>query len=70
MLSASAMTSRWLLNLGAMTDVGPGRTVVGRVVPVSVWPFAMFESRPLPVDRATAEHVAERTRGEDDLGWF
>ena len=59
-----------LLNLGAMTDVGPGGAVVGRVVPVSVWPFAMFESRPLPVDRATAEDVAERMRGEDDLGWL
>jgi hypothetical protein len=59
-----------LLNLGAMTDVGPGGAVVGRVVPVSVWPFAMFESRPLPVDRDTAEDVAERMRGEDDLGWL
>ena len=59
-----------LLNLGAMVDVGPPRTVLGRVVPVSVWPFAMFESRPLPVDRVTAEAVAERMRGEDDLGWF
>lgn len=59
-----------LLNLGAMTDVGPARTVIGRVVPISVWPFAMFESRPLPVDRVTALDVAERMRGADDLGWF
>ena len=60
-----------LLNLGAATDVGPGALVVGRVVPVSVWPFAMFESRPLPVDEATACDVADRLRDdEDDLGWF
>lgn len=60
-----------LLNLGATTDIGPGATVVGRVVPVSVWPFAMFESRPLPVDEVTARDVAERRRDDDDdLGWF
>ena len=60
-----------LLNLGATTDIGPGATVVGRVVPVSVWPFAMFESRPLPVDDVTARDVAERMRADDDdLGWF
>lgn len=59
-----------LLNLGAMTDLGPDRTVVGRVVPISVFPFLMFESRPLSVDRETAEDVAERMSGDDDLGWF
>lgn len=58
-----------LLNLGATTDMGLGATVVGRVVPISVWPFLMFESRPLPVDAQTAQAVGERMTGEDDLGW-
>lgn len=59
-----------LLNLGASTDIGPGAMVVGRVVPISVCPFAMFESRPLPVDETTARAVGERMSGDDDLGWF
>lgn len=59
-----------LLNLGATTDIEPGAHVVGRVVPTSAWPFAMFESRPLPVDSETARAVGERMAGEDDLGWF
>lgn len=59
-----------LLNLGATSDIGPEATVVGRVVPISVWPFAMFESRPLPVDEITARAVGERMSGDDDLGWF
>lgn len=58
-----------LLNLGAMNDVEDA-TVIGRVVPISVFPFLMFESRPLPVDRETAEDVAARMAGDDDLGWF
>lgn len=59
-----------LLNLGATTDIGPSATVVGRVVPISVWPFAMFESRPLPVDAITAQAVGEAMSRENDLGWF
>lgn len=59
-----------LLNLGAASDIGTPSTVVGRVVPISVWPFAMFESRPLHVDRETAEAVAVRMAGDDDLGWL
>ncbi|KRF36955.1 hypothetical protein [Nocardioides sp. Soil805] len=59
-----------LLNLGAATDIGLGRTVLGRVVPVSVWPFAMFASRPLPVDRATALDAAQHLEEEDGLGWL
>jgi len=59
-----------LLNIGAATDVGTPSTVVGRVVPISVWPFSMFESRPLHVDRQTAEAVAVRMAGDDDLGWL
>ncbi|MBL0749270.1 hypothetical protein JI751_16740 [Nocardioides sp. G10] len=59
-----------LLNLGATTDIGPGAYVVGRVVPTSAWPFAMFESRPLPVDVETARAVGERMSSEGDFGWF
>lgn len=59
-----------LLNLGAMNDLGPNDTVIGRVVPTSVFPFLMFESRPLSVDRETAEDVAQRMEGDDDLGWL
>ena len=59
-----------LLNLGAASDVGTPSTVVGRVVPISVWPFAMFESRPLHVNRQIAEAVAVRMAGDDDLGWL
>lgn len=59
-----------LLNLGA-TEAGWDACVVGRVVPISVWPFAMFESRPVVVDRITATDVARRCMFEDDdLGWF
>jgi hypothetical protein len=53
-----------------MNDLGPDSTVIGRVVPISVFPFLMFESRPLSVDRETAEDVAKRMEGDDDLGWL
>lgn len=59
-----------LLNLGAASEAGPGGTVLGRVVPVSVWPFAMFESRPLVVDRETAEDAVARCAEGDEVGWL
>lgn len=59
-----------LLNLGSLSGRDVGTTVIGRVVPVSVWPFSMFESRPLAVDHATARDVVERCSDGDDLGWL
>lgn len=48
--------SHELLNLGAFVDQSD--VVLGRVVPISVPPFRMFESRPVPLDELTAELAA------------
>jgi len=52
-----------LLNIGAFVDQAD--VVLGRVVPVSVPPFRMFESRPVPLDELTAEQAAMTLREGD-----
>ena len=54
----SDKTEMHLLNIGAAADLGVGSTVIGRVVPISVAPGAMFAVRPLEVDPSTAHDVA------------
>ncbi len=49
-----------LLDLGAA--VAPGEHVLGRVVPISTAPGAMFDWRPMPVSAEAAEAVAEDPR--------
>ncbi len=49
-----------LLDLGAAVE--PGQHVLGRVVPISTAPGAMFDWRPMPVGAEAAEAVAEDPR--------
>ena len=49
-----------MLDLGA--PVAPGEHVIGRVVPISTAPGAMFDWRPVPVCAEAAEAVAEDPR--------
>lgn len=59
-----------LLDLGAFNEGVHGDHVLGRVVPISVPPYRMFDSRPVPVDRSTANHTAAAIRRGGDLGWL
>lgn len=52
-----------LLNVGAFVD--QAEVVLGRVVPISVPPFHMFESRPVPLDELTAQLAAVSLREGD-----
>ena len=52
-----------LLNIGAFVDQAD--VVLGRVVPISVAPFRMFESRPVPLDELTAVQAAMTLREGD-----
>lgn len=52
-----------LLNIGAFVD--QAEVVLGRVVPISVPPFHMFESRPVPLDELTAAEAARALRVSD-----
>jgi hypothetical protein len=58
-----------VLDLGALTDRGPDETVIGRLVPISTDPGLMFESRPVSVDRKTAEQVALAEESGDWPDW-
>ncbi len=58
------------LNIGAATDRRLGAYLLGRLVPVSVEPGSMFESRPVEIDATTAGHVALSVREGDPLGWL
>ncbi|GAA1478207.1 hypothetical protein GCM10009623_26530 [Nocardioides aestuarii] len=51
---------REVLNVGAFVDQSD--TVLGRIVPISVPPFEMFETRPVPVDAVTAREAAAGIR--------
>lgn len=53
-----------LLNIGSFVDQSDH--VLGRVVPISVPPFRMFESRPVPLDATTAVEVAVSLRDQDE----
>lgn len=55
-----------VLNIGAMSMVGEEH-LVGRLVPISAEPGLMFASRPIPVDPATAEDIADAAL-DDELG--
>jgi len=59
-----------VLNVGAMSDRSPDAYLVGRIVPVSVEPGLMFESRPVVVDLTTAQEVAARIDVDQPLGWL
>lgn len=59
-----------VLNVGAMSDRGREDCLVGRIVPISLPPGLMFESRPIGVDRATAREVATLSRQDGSLGWL
>jgi hypothetical protein len=59
-----------VLNLGALTDRGSGSPVIGRLVPISVPPGLVFESRPVSVDLQTAEDVAAASTLEDSAYWI
>jgi hypothetical protein len=59
-----------VLNIGALTDRGSDSPVIGRVVPISVAPGLMFESRPVSVDLQTAEDVAAASTHEDPAYWI
>jgi hypothetical protein len=51
---------REVLNVGAFVDQAD--VVLGRIVPIPVAPYEMFESRPVPLDDVTAEEAAECMR--------
>jgi hypothetical protein len=59
-----------VLNIGAMRGRAPGAAVLGRVVPIGTGPGAMFASRPVEVDRLTADLAARLTTPEDPTGWL
>jgi hypothetical protein len=59
-----------VLNLGALTDALWEGAVVGRLVPISVSPGLMFESRPVSVDMETARDVAQAMRDGDRDAWI
>jgi hypothetical protein len=59
-----------VLNLGALTDRGPGTPVIGRVVPTEASPGLLFDSRPVSVDLQTAEDVAAASTHEDAAYWI
>ena len=58
-----------VLNLGALSDRAPGAAVIGRLVPISVDPGLMFESRPIDVDLETARQVARAVAAGDPDDW-
>ena len=58
------------LDLGAMRGRASGTTVLGRLVPIGTGPGAMFASRPVEVDRVTAELAARLTTLDDSTGWL
>jgi hypothetical protein len=51
-----------LLNRGLGVELAAGQHVLGRIVPTGEEPGAMFEWRPLAIDRATAQAVAANPR--------
>ncbi len=59
-----------VMNIGTLTDRGPGCPVIGRVVPVDAAPGLMFESRPVSVDLQTAHDVAAASTHEDSAYWI
>lgn len=63
-------TTTEVLNIGALAEREAGQPVLGRIVPISVAPFRMFESRPVSVDEATAYDAARRIAAGDRLGWL
>ncbi len=54
-----------VLDLGAAGVIGPGRCVIGRLVPSGTTPALMFDIAPLAVDDTTAREVA----GSAGDGW-
>ena len=59
-----------VLNIGAHTDGRLRTPVIGRLVPISVGPGLMFESRPVSVDQETAEEVARATFDDEASSWI
>jgi hypothetical protein len=59
-----------VLNLGAQSGHGPGEHLLGRLVPVSVAPGLMFDSRPVAVDEETARRIAQNPRPGDATSWL
>ena len=62
-------TTHRVLNLGAMHACLPGDAVIARLVPAAIEPGWMFASRPIEVDRRTAELVAAEVDAAEPDAW-
>ncbi len=56
------------LNIGAASQAGD-EAFVGRLVPITAEPGLMFATRPMTVDRVTAQAVAASRGNDDPLAW-
>ncbi len=59
-----------VLNVGALSGRTRDECLLGRIVPITVAPGLMFESRPVAVDAQTAQDAATRIRAREPLGWL
>lgn len=59
-----------VLNLGALSGRDPDALLMGRLVPISMAPGLMFESRPIEVDEETAAAAVGHLHDDPVLGWF
>ena len=58
------------LNVGSLSGRDAGTGLIGRLVPISVAPYRMFDSRPISVDAETAGHAVDLLRAGVRLGWL